>query len=102
MSEAVDVLHAMARLVALANARPGADAAALGEVDAVLFRMGLGNGAGGYKAEKLAVVRDGFAKWLSARQWADDGGDSKAFGSQLLRDLEHLRKALARGSEGQD
>jgi diacylglycerol kinase family enzyme len=45
MTEAVDVLHAMERLLALANAGPGSDAEALKEVNAVLFRMGLGNRA---------------------------------------------------------
>jgi hypothetical protein len=102
MSEAVDVLHAMERLVALAKAGPGADAGALKEANAVLFRMGLANGASGYKAEKLAVVRDGFEVWFSARKWGDDGDDPGTFRGHLLRDLEHLRKALARGSEGQD
>jgi hypothetical protein len=102
MSEAVDILHAMERLVALANAGPGADAEALREANTVLLRMGLAKGATGYKAEKLAVVRDGFETWFSVRKWADNGDDSKIFKAQLLRDLEHLRKALARGSEGQD
>src|SRR5258706_13899936 len=102
MSEAVDVLHAMERLVALANTGPRADSAALNEVNAILGRMGLGKGATGYKAEKLAVVRDGFAVWLGARQWTDSSDESKTFRSRLLRDLEHLRKALARGSGGQD
>jgi hypothetical protein len=102
MTEAVDVVHAMERLVALANAGPRADAGALKEANSVLSRMGLGNRASGYKAEKLAVVRDGFEAWFSARSWADGGDEAKAFKSHLLRDLEHLRKALARGSEGQD
>jgi hypothetical protein len=102
MSEAVDVLHAIERLVALANAEPGTDAGALQEVNSVLVRMGLGNGASGYKAEKLAVVRDGFEVWFSVRKWVDTADDPRKFRGQLLRDLEHLRKALARGSAGQD
>jgi hypothetical protein len=102
MSEAVDVLHAMERLAALANAGPGVDTEALKEANAVLFRMGLAKGATGYKAEKLAVVRDGFESWFSVRKLTDHGDDPKIFKAQLLRDLEHLRKALARGSEGQD
>jgi hypothetical protein len=102
MTEAVDVLHAIERLVAQANAGPAADVEALKEANAVLFRMGLGNGASGYKAEKLAVVRDGFEAWFSDRTWADSGVESKIFRSHLLRDIEHLRKALARGSGGQD
>ena len=101
MTEAIDVLHAMERLVALANTGPRVDAAALKEANAVLFRMGLENGASGYKAEKLAVVRDGIERWFGDRL-ADSGDDPKIFRAQLLRDLEHLRKALARGSEGQD
>jgi hypothetical protein len=102
MTEAVDVLHAIERLVALAKAGPGADADALKEANAVLFRMGLANGASGYKAEKLAVVRDGFEAWFSDRKWADSVDDAKAFRGHLLGDIEHLRKALARGSGGQD
>ena len=100
MTEAVDVLHAMERLVALANAGPMPDASALQEVNSVLLRMG--SGASGYKAEKLTAVRDDFAAWFSVRKWAGDGSEAKAFKGQLLRNLEHLRKALARGTEGQD
>ena len=102
MTEAVDVLHAIERLVALAKAGPGADAAALKEANAVLLRMGLGNGASGYKAEKLAVVRDSFEAWFGDGKWADLGDDPKIFRGHLLSDIEHLRKALARGSGGQD
>jgi len=102
MTEAVDVLHAIERLVALAKAGPGADAAALKEANAVLFRMDLGSGASGYKAEKLAVVRDSFEPWLSVRKWVAYGDDPKVFSGHLLSDIEHLRKALARGSGGQD
>jgi len=47
-------------------------------------------------------VRDGFEAWFSDRTWADSGVESKIFRSHLLRDIEHLRKALARGSGGQD
>jgi hypothetical protein len=102
MTEAVDVVHAIERLVALAKASPGADAEALKEAHSVLFRMGLGNGASGYKAEKLVIVRDGFDTWFSEGKWVDSGDDAKIFRSQLCRDIEHLRKALARGSGGQD
>jgi len=102
MTEAVDVLHAIERLVAQANAGPAADVEALKEANAVLFRMGLGNGASGYKAEKLAVVRDGFETWFNEGKWADIGDDPKIFRGHLLSDIEHLRKALARGSGGQD
>jgi hypothetical protein len=102
MIEAVDVLHAIERLVALAKAGPVVDAAALEEAHAILLRMGLGDGASGYKAEKLTVVRDGFEAWFSEGKWADSGDDAKAFRGRLLLDIEHLRKALARGSGGQD
>ena len=88
MSEAVDNLHAIERLVALANAGPGLNANALQEAQAILSRMGFGNGAAGYKAEKLKVVWDGFS--------------STPVSSHLLRDIDYLRKALARGAEGQD
>jgi hypothetical protein len=88
MSEAVDNLHAIEKLVALAGAGPGADANALQEARSVLARMGFGNGATGYKAEKLKVVSDGFESGLDR--------------SVLIRDIDHLRKALARGAEGQD
>jgi hypothetical protein len=102
VTEAVDVLHAIERLVALAKTGPGEDAAALKEANAVLLRMGLGDGASGYKAEKLAVVRDGFEAWFGEGKSADSGDDSKAFRGRLLSNIEHLRKALARGSGGQD
>jgi len=58
--------------------------------------------ASGYKAERLAVVRDGFEVWFSEGQWAESGDDSQIARGQLLSDIEHLRKALARGSGGQD
>jgi hypothetical protein len=90
MSEAVDNLHAIERLVALAHAGTGAGARdeALQEARAILSKMGFGNGATGYKAEKLKVVWDGF--------------NSTPPGNHLLRDIDYLRKALARGAEGQD
>ena len=68
----------------------------------MLFRMGMANGASGYKAEKLAIVRDGLEAWFSDRKWAGSGNDATAFREHLLLDIEHLRKALARGSGGQD
>jgi hypothetical protein len=68
----------------------------------VLVRMGFGGAAAGYKAEKLAAVRDGFDAWFSARQWAAMGEDPDAFRRRLLHDIEHMKKALARGAAGQD
>ena len=93
MSEAVDNLHAIERLVVLAAAGPGANANALQEAQAILSKMGFENGATGYKAEKLKVVWDGFE---------DLPGDSGVARTQLLRDIDYLRKAMARGAEGQD
>jgi hypothetical protein len=91
MSEAVDNLHAIERLVALAGAGPGADANALREARVILTKMGFENGASGYKAEKLKVVSDGFDQLFSGEPTG-----------HLARDIDHLRKALARGAEGQD
>ena len=90
MSEAVDNLHAIERLVALANTGTGAGAGeeARKEAHAILSKMGFGNGATGYKAEKLKVVWEGF--------------NSTPPSSHLIRDIDYLRKALARGAEGQD
>ena len=103
MSEAVDVLHAIENLVSLVDRAPATDANVLRDVDAILFRMGLGKGAKGYKAEKLTSVRDAFRSWFSARGPHGGGGDDpQALRQRLLLDIEHLRKALARGSEGQD
>ena len=102
MTEAVDVLHAIENLVSLVDRAPATDANVLRDVDAILFRMGLGRGAKGYKAEKLASVRDAFHAWFSARGLQGGGDDSQLFRQRLLLDIEHLRKALARGSEGQD
>ncbi len=90
--EAVDVLHAIERLVAIARSGPGIEPEALKEVSAILSRMGLSSGSPGYKAEKLAAVSEGFGAWSSS------GNRPEA----LLHDIEKLRKALARGSEGQD
>jgi hypothetical protein len=102
MTEAVDVLHAMERLIALLRAEPGTDPAALQEATALLLRMGHRNGAAGYRAEKLQVVHDGFERWFGAGAGMNPGADPTSFREQLRRDIEHLRKALARGSEGQD
>lgn len=90
--EAVDVLHAIERLVAIARSGPEIGADARAEVAAILSRMGLNSGSPGYKAEKLAAVSEGFGIWSS--------GGSRP--EELLHDIEKLRKALARGSEGQD
>jgi hypothetical protein len=98
----VDVLHAVERLLALAHTGPGADAAALRQVDAVLDRMSKAGGASGYKAEKLAAVRAGFDTWFSAEPSAGRRDDPEVRRQHLLRDIEHLKKALARGAAGQD
>ena len=93
MSEAVDNLHAIERLVALAKIGTGASDEVLQEAHAILSKMGFGNGAFGYKADKLKVVWEGFDS-LS--------GESAVDRTQLIRDIDYLRKALARGAEGQD
>jgi hypothetical protein len=90
--EAVDVLHAIERLVAIARSGPAIDAGALNEVSAILSRMGPGQDHSGYKAEKVAAVRAGFEAWQASGRLPD----------QLLPEIEKLRKALARGSGGQD
>ncbi|MEO8307395.1 MAG: hypothetical protein ABI616_05085 [Pseudomonadota bacterium] len=104
MSEAVDNLHAIESLVALVAAASGADAGAVMQAQAILSKMGLGNKAVGYKAEKLQQVSDGFNSWLGAHkagpELSDD--DVSAARTRLIREIEHLRKALARGAEGQD
>ena len=90
--EAVDVLHAIERLVGIARTGPEFGPDARAEVAAILSRMGLNNGSPGYKAEKLAAVSEGFGHWSSSGNRPEE----------LLHDIEKLRKALARGSEGQD
>jgi hypothetical protein len=90
--EAVDVLHAIERLVVIARSAPGIDSGAMTEVTAILSPMRLGEDPSGYKAEKLAAVSKGFEAWQS----------SGRIPGQLLHDIEKLRKALARGSGGQD
>jgi hypothetical protein len=90
--EAVDALHAVERLVAVARGGPRLDPQALQEVAAMLTRMGQDGVLSVYKAEKLAAVREGFESWSSS-------GDVPA---QLLPDIEKLRKVLARGGGGQD
>jgi hypothetical protein len=102
MTEAVDVLHAVEQLLALAKRGPGADAAASHQVNVVLVRLGLGKVSSAYTAEKLAAVRDSFDAWFSARQWAAMGEDPGVFRHHLLHEIEHLKKALARGAAGQD
>jgi hypothetical protein len=102
MSEAVDILHAVERLVAMANSAPAAHPAALHEVHEILLRMGLRDGAAGYKAEQLRIVLAGFETWFGTHSPAVTARDTAALRGRLLLDIEHLRKALARGSGGQD
>jgi DNA-binding MurR/RpiR family transcriptional regulator len=100
--ETTAVLDVIGQLVWLAEQQPGASPEASRVSDAALSRAALECGATGYKAEKLAVVRDGMATWLSARQWAADDQDAVAFRQLLLRNIEHLKKALVRQSTVQD
>ena len=102
MTEAVDVLHAIERLTALVGPGPVPNPAALESARAVLASMGLGNGSTGYRAEKLTAVSDDFATWFGAGVPAAISADASTFRTRLLRDIEHLKKALARGSESQD
>jgi hypothetical protein len=90
--EAVDALHAIERLVAVARSGPGIDPQALHEVTAILSRMSADGALSDYKGQKLAAVREGFASWSS----------SGKVPAQLLPDIEKLRKVMARGSGGQD
>lgn len=93
MSEAVDNLHAIERLVALASSGPRVGADTVLQAHTILSKMGYENGATGYKAEKLKVVWEGFDSLCS---------DAVLRNGQLLRDIDYLRKAMARGAEGQD
>ena len=102
MTEAVDVLHAIERLTALVGPEPVPNPAALESVRAVLASMGLGNGSTGYRTEKLAAVSEDFATWFGVGVPAAISAVPGTFRTRLLRDIEHLKKALARGSEGQD
>ena len=102
MTEAVDVLHAISRLTGLVGASPTPDAVALESARAVLRSMGWGNSATGYRAEKLSAVGEDYAAWFGAGVPSVISTDPGAFRTRLLRDIEHLKKALARGSEGQD
>jgi hypothetical protein len=90
--EAVDALHAIERLVAVARSGPAVDKRALSEVTAILSRMSADGAQSEYKAQKLAAVREGFESWSA-------GGKVPA---QLLPDIEKLRKVMARGGGGQD
>jgi DNA-binding MurR/RpiR family transcriptional regulator len=100
--ETTDVLNVIGQLVSLVEREPGSNPEASRMADAALSRAGQACGATGYKAEKLAVVREGMTKWLSARHWAADDQDAAAFRQSLLRNIEHLKKALVRQSTVQD
>jgi hypothetical protein len=102
MTEAVDVLHAIERLTSLVGAQPEPDPAALQSARDVLRSMGWGKGTTGYKAEKLAAVGEDFVTWFGTPDPAAASHDPNAFRTRMLQDIEHLKKALARGSEGQD
>jgi hypothetical protein len=90
--EAVDALHAIERLVAVARSGARVDPQALNEVTTILSRMSADGALSAYKAEKLAAVSEGFQSWSSSGQVP----------AQLLPDIEKLRKVLARGGGGQD
>jgi hypothetical protein len=64
--------------------------------------MGWGSSATGYRAEKLSAVSEDFATWFGMGVPSVISADPGTFRTRLLRDIEHLKKALARGSEGQE
>jgi hypothetical protein len=101
MMQAADVGHVIEQLKALMGAGPGSNPEALSQAEAILARIRQAATLTTYTAEKVAAVADGFRTWLSA------GGGQKAlaveeFRSNLQRDIDKLRHALARRSEGQD
>ena len=98
--EAPDAIHAIERLRELAGEGPGESPEALKEATTILCRMG--SGASGYMSEKVAATKEGFETWFSAGNWEKYGSDPKAFRTILMHDIEKLRKALARGTPGQD
>lgn len=100
--QALDVGLAIKRLLELADMGPGANPEALQEAQAILHRMGSRGVASDYLAEKLTATNGSFETWLSERKWQVSGSDPQAFRMTLLQDVEKLRKALARGAEGQD
>jgi len=98
--EAPDAIHAIERLRELANERPGDSPEALKEATTILYRMG--SGASGYMSEKVAAAKGSFETWFSPRKGEKHGSDPDAFRAILMHDIEKLRKALARGTAGQD
>jgi hypothetical protein len=57
--EAVEVLHAIERLVAMARSGSGFGPDARADVTVILSRMGMNTASTGYKAEKLGAVSAG-------------------------------------------
>jgi len=98
--EAPDAIHLIERLRELAGKGPGESPAALKELTTILHRMG--SGTSGYMSEKVAATKEGFEAWFSARKWEKYGSDPIAVRTILMHDIEKLRKALARGTAGQD
>jgi hypothetical protein len=100
--QVADAGHAIERLRELATQGPGAHPEALKEAQAILSRLGVGGDPSGYLAEKLTAAKSSFEAWLSDSRRDSYGSDPQAFEATLLQDIEKLRKALARGSAGQD
>ena len=98
--EAPDAIHAIERLRELAAQGPGENPTALKEATTILYRMG--NGASGYMSEKVAATKERFEAWFSAPKWEENDSDPDAFRTILMQNIEKLRKALARGTHGQD
>lgn len=100
--QASDIGHGIEQLLAVVPHGPGDNAPALEQARAILFRLGRGNGATGYTAEKLEELAADLATWFGPGPWPSQNVDSAAFSNRLLRDIDRLRKALARGSQSQD
>ena len=97
--QAADVGHDIERLVAFLSEGPRTDPGGLLQAEYVLAHLERGAGANPYKLEKIAAVRADFRNWLGGATLAVEPATLKA---QLIRDIEKLRKAFARGSESQD
>ena len=99
--QAADVGHDIERLVALLGDGPRIDPGALLQVEYVLAHLERGASANPYKLEKIAAVRGDFRNWLGGTK-LPNGSEPSGFKIALTRDIEHLRKAFARGSQSQD
>jgi len=99
--QAADIGHVIEQLKALMGTGPGSNPEAQAQAEAMLDRIRQAAPPTPYTAERVAAVASGFRTWLSA-------GGSQAGGSvddcrrSLQREIDKLRHALSRRSEGQD